>query len=64
MYDTVNVMMMCIDKSVDLYFYSLSQNGGGPNASATPANPVTNIEGAVLGYFSAHTLQIKKVVIH
>jgi hypothetical protein len=28
------------------------------------ANPVTNIEGAVLGYFSAHTLQIKKVVIH
>jgi hypothetical protein len=57
--DTAIVTMMCIDKDVNLYFYSLSQNGSGPNASATPANPVSNIVGAKLGYFSAHTVQTK-----
>jgi hypothetical protein len=57
--DTAIVTMMCIDKSVQLYFYSLSQNGNGPDGSATPANPVTNIVGATLGYFSAQTVQTK-----
>lgn len=61
--DTVKVKMMCITQAVNLYFYSMSQNGSGPAASATPANPVTNIEGATLGYFSAHTVQIKQVII-
>lgn len=61
--DTAVVSMMCIDKPVHLYFYSLNQNGSGPGASATPANPVTNIEGATLGYFSAQTIQTKQVVI-
>jgi hypothetical protein len=61
--DTAVVTMMCIDKPVHLYFYSLNQNGSGPGASATPANPVTNIEGATLGYFSAQTIQTKQVVI-
>jgi hypothetical protein len=60
--DTISVTMMCIDQPVYLYFFSLSQNGNGPNASATPANPVTNIKGATLGYFSAHTIQVKKIV--
>ncbi len=61
--DTAIVTMMCIDKSVQLYFYSLSQNGNGPDASATPANPVTNINGTKLGYFSAQTTQTKKTVV-
>lgn len=61
--DTAIVTMMCIDNSVRLYFFSLSQNGNGPDASATPANPITNINGAKLGYFSAHTIQIKKVIV-
>ena len=60
--DTAVIMMMCIDKATQLYFYSLSQNGSGPNSSATPANPVSNITGATLGYFSAHTVQTKKNV--
>lgn len=55
--DSVTLKMMCISKEVNLYFYSLDQNSGGPNGSASPANPVTNIEGAVLGYFSANTIQ-------
>ncbi|MGZ4155783.1 MAG: DUF4249 domain-containing protein [Bacteroidia bacterium] len=61
--DTVKIKMMCITKAVHLYFYSMSQNGSGPAASATPADPVTNIEGATLGYFSAHTVQVKQVII-
>jgi len=61
--DTAIVTMMCIDKPVHLYFYSLNQSGSGPDASATPANPVTNIEGATLGYFSAQTTQTKKTVV-
>ncbi|HEY1040710.1 MAG TPA: DUF4249 domain-containing protein [Bacteroidia bacterium] len=61
--DTATVTMMCIDKPVHLYFYSLNQNGNGPDASATPANPVTNIIGATLGYFSAQTTQTKKVIV-
>jgi len=61
--DTAVVTMMCIDKPVHLYFYSLNQNGNGPDASATPANPVTNIQGATLGYFSAQTTQTKKTII-
>lgn len=61
--DTAVVTMMCIDKPVQLYFYSLSQNGNGPDASATPANPVSNITGATLGYFSAHTIQIKTAIV-
>ncbi len=61
--DTVTVTMMCLDKAVYLYFFSLGQNGNGPDASATPANPVTNITGAKLGYFSAHTVQVKKIIV-
>ncbi len=61
--DSLAVDMMCISKAVRLYFYSLSQNGAGPNASATPANPISNISNNALGYFSAHTLQTKKIKI-
>lgn len=61
--DTAIIKMMCIDKAIHLYFESMSQNGSGPASSGTPANPVTNIQGATLGYFSAHTVQIKKIII-
>ncbi len=61
--DTAAVKMMCISQPVFDYFFSLSQNTGGPNESASPANPLTNINGATLGYFSAHTVEVKKVVI-
>jgi len=36
---------------------------GGPANSSTPANPYTNIEGTELGYFSAHTYEMKQSVI-
>lgn len=61
--DSISVEMMCIDKTVYDYFFSLSQNGNGPNASATPANPITNIQGAKLGYFSANTSQKIQIIV-
>ncbi len=61
--DSVTVVMMCIDRPVYNYFFSLSQNSSGPNQSATPANPVTNIDGATLGYFTAQTVEVKKTFI-
>jgi Domain of unknown function (DUF4249) len=59
--DKLIVEMLCIDKGVFEYFNSLSQsiNGG----SATPTNPVSNILGGALGYFSAHTVQKVTVVV-
>ncbi len=53
--DSIKMTMKCIDRNVYKYFYSLSLNG--PNGAATPANPVSNISGGCLGYFSAQTKQ-------
>jgi hypothetical protein len=62
--DTVTLEMRCIDKVTYDYFYSLSQSAGnGPGGGATPANPITNIQGGALGYFGAYTVQkLTKVV--
>lgn len=61
--DLLQVEMQCIDKSVYEYYKSFQNLRGGPRNSSTPANPYTNIEGAVLGYFSAHTSEIKEKII-
>jgi hypothetical protein len=58
----VKVEMQCIDASVYKYWYSLDQASTG-NSSATPANPVSNITGGALGYFSAHSVVGKTIVI-
>lgn len=60
--DTVMLDMLCIDAAVYKYWYSLNQSATGNSQSASPANPVTNISGGALGYFSAHTIQTKTVV--
>ena len=60
--DVIRVDMFCIDKAVYKYWYSLLAASGG-DSGATPANPVTNISGGALGYFSAHTLQKREVVV-
>ncbi len=59
--DNVRVEMLSIDYPVYKYWYSLEQSSTGENQSATPGNPVTNIQGGALGYFSAHTVQSKTV---
>lgn len=61
--DTVMLDMLCIDNVVYKYWYSVYQSATGNSQSASPANPVTNISGGALGYFSAHTKQTKSVVV-
>jgi hypothetical protein len=60
--DILKVDMQCIDAGVYKYWYSLDQASTG-NSNATPANPVSNIAGSALGYFSAHSVKSKTIVI-
>ncbi len=61
MQDTVRVDFFCIDKPVHSYFNQLSINS---SSSATPANPVSNMSGGCMGYFSARTVDSKTVVVN
>lgn len=60
--DIITVDMYCIDSSVYKFWYSVNAASGGSSGS-TPANPVTNISGGALGYFSAHTYERKEVTV-
>lgn len=61
--DIIKVDMLCIDTNVYKYWSSFETGGAtGSSNTASPANPVSNITGGALGYFSAHTLQTKTVV--
>ena len=59
--DVVTVEMHSVDQSIYDYFFSLEQTI--EQSAATPANPVSNIQGGALGYFSAHTVQTKTTVV-
>lgn len=63
--DTITVEMNCIDDKVYTFYSALLQlsSGGGPGGGITPANPPGNISNGALGYFSAHTILVKTVVI-
>ena len=60
--DVVKVDMLCIDENIYKYWYSLDQAATG-NSSVTPANPVSNINGGALGYFSAHSVTSKTILV-
>jgi hypothetical protein len=60
--DNVSVEMQCIDRAMYKYWYSVDQSSTG-NGGTTASNPVTNITGGALGYFSAHTSQTKGMVV-
>jgi hypothetical protein len=53
--DNITVELQCIDANVYKYWYSLDAAATGNNQSATPTNPVSNITGGALGYFSAYS---------
>lgn len=61
--DSLQVEMQCIDANTYKYWYSLKTGASGESMMATPANPVSNITGGALGYFSAHTSQVKKMKV-
>lgn len=58
--DTVRVDLFCIDKPIHTYFNQLGVNS---SSSATPANPISNLTGGCLGYFSARTVNTRTVVV-
>lgn len=59
--DTIGVDFHCIDKATYQYFYSMEQTAN--NQTAAPANPLSNFDNDALGYFSAHTLRTRSVII-
>jgi len=59
--DKVEIDMQCIDKPVYKYWFSLDESSEG-DGGAIPSNPVTNIQGGALGYFSAHTSQRRSLM--
>ncbi len=61
--DTVEIVMLCIEPVVYKYWYGVFQSATGNTQPASPANPVTNINGGALGYFSAQTFQKRSVQV-
>ena len=62
--DTIRIQLLDIDENMYNYFYSLGQSSGeGPGGGATPTNPVTNLSGGALGYFSAQAVNEKTKII-
>jgi hypothetical protein len=64
--DSVTISMRCISKDVYNYWYQFIQvsgNGNGGFSAPTPSNPISNITGGALGYFSANTIQTVSVII-
>ncbi|WP_165585794.1 DUF4249 domain-containing protein [Pedobacter nototheniae] len=60
--DRLTVEMHSIDAPVYTYLFTLF-NANGSADGAAPANPVSNISGGALGFFSAHTTERKTITI-
>lgn len=62
--DIVDIEMQCITKKEFEYFSLLSQQSNfGINANTAPSNPINNFNGDVLGFFSCHTSEFKRIKI-
>lgn len=61
--DQLRIDMFCIDANVYKYWFSLDRSATGESGQATPSNPVTNLTGGALGYFSAQTTQTKTITV-
>ena len=62
--DLVQVDLLTLDEPILRFWYTLSTGGGdGGGQIIAPSNPVTNIQGGALGYFSAHTISSKSVIV-
>lgn len=63
--DTIHVEMQSIDNNIFSYYSALLQisGDGGPGGGVTPSNPPSNINNGALGYFSAHTVSKRSIVI-
>ena len=61
--DTLEIELWSIDESVYNFFSTFNQNQNNFGAPAAPANPDPVFTPAALGYFSAHSVKSKTVII-
>ncbi len=61
--DSITVEVQCISKPAYEYFKSMGGSSGGPGSSSSPANPYTNLQGAILGFFNPHTVERLQYII-
>lgn len=62
--DTIRLQLWSIDEAVHLYLKTLaSVIDGASGQQAAPANPTSNIEGGAMGYFTAHTVSKRTVIV-
>ncbi len=59
--DTVSVDLLTIDRTIFTYWFTLESFSG--SGGVAPADPLSNLSGNVLGYFSAQTLSTVTVVV-
>ncbi len=57
--DTIDVFLQSLDKSAYDYFSSIESNSG---QNAAPTNPISNISGGSMGYFSAYRSSTKQLI--
>lgn len=61
--DRIKLDFLTIEGPVYKYWFSVDNGAQGGGDSAAPANPVSNIKGGAIGYFSAHTIQSKEYTV-
>jgi len=63
--NTLQLDLYCIDKPIYNYFNEIVQitDPNSQSQNAAPANPDSNITGGALGYFSAHTVSAKTILV-
>ncbi|MFN8287282.1 MAG: DUF4249 domain-containing protein [Chitinophagales bacterium] len=61
--DTLTVQLWSIDQKVYQYFREFNQNQNNFGAPAAPANPNTVYTPSALGYFSAHSISTRTLIV-
>jgi hypothetical protein len=63
--DKIDLEMQCIDERIYTYWFTFSKQGGNGmgNGSVAPTNPPNNFDRPVLGYFSAHAVNRRTVMV-
>jgi len=61
--DTLQVDLLSIDEHIYTYFSEFNENQNNFGAPAAPANPDPVFTPAALGYFSAHSIKSKTIII-
>lgn len=60
--DTLITYLLSMDNAAYTYYTTLGSNQDGGPFSATPANPVSNIEGGAIGHFSAYMTDVEMII--